>query len=183
MRFTASRAHSRTSSRSRLTVFAASHRPSSGPSEWSGIMPMFRTAELALCGMSPGLLGITMRSAYCCVGTAIRGSGCDEFVYLLSCNLQRHQRWHRSPRQHCRGQPSPQAIEALPAVQRPAAKIERRAAKQKRSGPGYRAIRTRRCPRYCPRSAPRAGRPTQGSGQSREVPARTVDERVRRAST
>ena len=64
LRFTASRAGSQTSSRSRLTVFAASHRPPSGPSEWSGIMPMFRTAESALCSTSPGLVGLSMRSAY-----------------------------------------------------------------------------------------------------------------------
>ncbi len=30
-------------------------------------MPMFRTAELALASTSPGLVGITMRSAYWCV--------------------------------------------------------------------------------------------------------------------
>jgi len=63
-RFTASLARSQMSSRSRLAVFAASHRPPSGPSKWSGIMPMFRTAELALCSTSPGVVGITMRSAY-----------------------------------------------------------------------------------------------------------------------
>ena len=35
-----------------------------GPLKWSGVMPIFRSAELALCSTSPGLVGITMRSAY-----------------------------------------------------------------------------------------------------------------------
>ncbi len=65
MRFTASRARSQTSSRSRLrALLGRTGRPQTR--KWSGIMPMFRTADLAPCSTSSGLVGITMRSAYWC---------------------------------------------------------------------------------------------------------------------
>ena len=71
LRLTASRARGQTSNGSRLTVFVASHRPPRGPAKWSGIMPMFCTGELPLCSTSPGLVGITMRSAYWCLSPRV----------------------------------------------------------------------------------------------------------------